>query len=121
MKKILTIIIAAVLVFSLSMSAAPRKKAEFKEVTFIVHLHCENCVNKVVENISFEKGVKDLKVSLEDQTVYVKYNAAKTSEQTLKAAIEKLGYPVTGKLEQGCDHPQGDSHEHSHDHHGHAH
>ncbi|MBR1960917.1 MAG: heavy-metal-associated domain-containing protein, partial [Bacteroidales bacterium] len=69
-----------------------RKKGEVKEVTFLVHLHCENCVKKVQENIAFEKGVKDLKVSLEDQTVAIKYDAAKTSEDTLKAAIEKLGY-----------------------------
>lgn len=76
-----------------------KKKAEVKEVTFLVHLHCENCVKKVQENIAFEKGVKDLKVSLEDQTVAVKYDPAKTSEEVLKAAIEKLGYPVNGKLD----------------------
>ena len=85
-----------------------KKKAELKEVTFHVHLHCANCVKKVEENIAFEKGVKDLKVSLDNQTVYIKYDAAKTSEATLKAAIEKLGYPVS------------DGHDHGH-HHGHAH
>ena len=73
-----------------------KKKGEIKEVTFNVHLHCENCVKKVQENIAFEKGVKDLHVCLEDQTVSLKYDAAKTSEETLKAAIEKLGYPVSG-------------------------
>ena len=85
-----------------------KKKAELKEVTFHVHLHCANCVKKVEENIAFEKGVKDLKVSLDNQTVYIKYDAAKTSEATLKAAIEELGYPVS------------DGHDHGH-HHGHAH
>lgn len=85
-----------------------KKKAELKEVTFHVHLHCANCVKKVEENIAFEKGVKDLKVSLDNQTVYIKYDAAKTSEATLKAAIEKLGYPVS------------DGHDHGH-HHDHAH
>lgn len=84
-----------------------KSKAELKEVTFHVHLHCANCVKKVEENIAFEKGVKDLKVSLDDQIVYIKYDAAKTSEATLKTAIEKLGYPVS------------DGHAH-HDHHGHA-
>ena len=90
-----------------------KKKGEVKEVTFLVHLHCENCVKKVQENIAFEKGVKDLKVSLDDQTVALKYDAAKTSEATLKAAIEKLGYPVSGVLEPGQ--------EHHHHHHGHDH
>ena len=85
-----------------------KKKAELNEVTFHVHLHCANCVKKVEENIAFEKGVKDLKVSLDNQTVYIKYDAAKTSEAALKAAIEELGYPVS------------DGHDHGH-HHGHAH
>ena len=84
MKKAIIIIITALMAFSVSLSAAPKKKAEVKEVTFSVHLHCQNCVNKVQENIAFEKGVKDLKISLGHQTVYIKYDAAKTSEQTLK-------------------------------------
>ena len=93
-----------------------KKKGEIKEVTFNVHLHCENCVKKVQENIAFEKGVKDLHVCLEDQTVSLKYDAAKTNEETLKAAIEKLGYPVSGKREGGHSH----GHDHGHDH-GHSH
>ena len=81
----------------------PLKKSK-KEVTFSVHLHCANCVKKVQENIAFEKGVKDLHVCLEDQAVTVKYDPAKTSEETLKAAIEKLGYKVSGKVEDGHHH-----------------
>lgn len=134
MKKTLILTIAAFMTLSLSSLDAyaaettetstltqkqkpSRKKGEVKEVTFLVHLHCENCVKKVQENIAFEKGVKDLKVSLEDQTVAIKYDAAKTSEDTLKVAIEKLGYPVNGKLEPG---QKVEHHHHDHDH-GHQH
>ena len=94
MKKTIAIVIAALMVFSVSMSAGPKKKGEIRNVKFNVHLHCENCVKKVQENIAFEKGVKDLEVSLEKQTVVVKYDAAKTSVETLKAAIQKLNVPV---------------------------
>lgn len=119
MKKTITLILAAMMTVSVSPAFAivsesvsvetsiqkkPKKKAEVKEVTFNVHLHCENCVKKVQENISFEKGVKDLHVCLEDQIVSIKYDASKTSEETLKAAIEKLGYPVDGKAEHGHNH-----------------
>ena len=122
MKRIITIAILALMTLSASAVAGPRKKAELKEVTFIVHLHCENCVNKVVENVSFEKGVKDLKVSLENQTVYVKYDVAKTSEETLKKSIESLGYPVSGTVKPGHEHGhEHHGHDHGHDHHGHAH
>ena len=132
MKKTLIIIMAAVMAFS----AAPvqafaadadmaaeqqnkkKKKGEVKDVTFSVYLHCENCVKKVQENIAFEKGVKGLEVSLENQTVAVKYDDAKTSEDVLKATIEKLGYPVSGKLEPVQKvHEHDHGHDHVHEHH----
>ena len=113
MKKSLIIIMAALIAFAVPSVAGPKKKVELKEVTFSVHLHCANCVKKVQENISFEKGVKDLHVCLEDQIVYVKYDAAKTNEETLKKSIEKLGYPVAGKVEQEGGHSHGHSHDHS--------
>ena len=93
-----------------------KQKSEIKGVTFNVELHCAGCVKKVQENLAFEKGVKDLHVCLEDQTVSLKYDASKTNEETLKAAIEKLGYPVSGKREGGHSH----GHDHGHDH-GHSH
>lgn len=88
-----------------------KKKAEIKEVVFNVHLHCENCVKKIRENISFEKGVKGLDVSLENQTVDIKYDAAKTNEATLKAAVESLGYPVKSTSDPAHDHHH-DGHQH---------
>lgn len=112
MKKIIAIIITAMLAFSAVAAAGPRKKVkDIREVTFAVHLHCQNCVNKVQENVAFEKGVKDLKVSLDDQTVYVRYDAARTDAETLKKSIESLGYPVSGVVEPGL------GHEHHHEHH----
>ncbi|MGN1233574.1 MAG: heavy-metal-associated domain-containing protein [Candidatus Cryptobacteroides sp.] len=73
------------------------KKAATKTVTFNVTMHCEKCVKKVNENIAFEKGVKDLVVSLDKKTVTVTYDPAKTDVAKLKAALEKLGYKVTLK------------------------
>ena len=119
MKKIITIILAASLALMVSDAAVaaslsvvssvndkkPAKvKGEIKEVTFHVHLHCNNCVNKVKENISFERGVKDLHVCLEDQIVSVKYDSSRTSEEILKNAIEKLGYKVDGTATHGHVH-----------------
>lgn len=81
-----------------------KKKGEVKEVTFDVHLHCENCVAKVFDNLSRAKGVKDLDISLEKQTVFIKYDDSKTSEAVLKETIEKLGYPVGGNHEHHHNH-----------------
>lgn len=69
-----------------------KKVKKTETVTFKVSMHCKNCVNKITDNISFIKGVEDLKVSLDQKTVAITYNPAKTDEATLQKAIEKLGY-----------------------------
>ena len=71
-----------------------KKVKKTETVTFKVSMHCKNCANKITENISFDKGVEDLKVSLDEKTVTITYNPAKTDEDTLQKAIEKLGYSV---------------------------
>lgn len=75
-------------------SAAARVKKQLQTVVFKTHLHCENCVKKVVENISYVKGVEDLKVSLENQTIVVTYDANKTDAGKLAKEINDLGYPA---------------------------
>ena len=123
MKKTIIIILSALAVFSVPASAAEsavsmeqvhkhskKVKAEIKDVTFNVEIHCENCLKKLQENIAFERGVKDLHICMEDQIVSIKYDSAKTNEETLKKAIEKLGVPVKGKSESGHDH----GHHHNH-------
>ena len=115
MKRIVIITLAALIGISLSAAEFTvndasvssqnfkKSKAEIKEVIFHAHLHCNNCVKKIQENISFEKGVKGLEVSLEKQTIAVRYDAAKTSVETLKAAIEKLNVPV-----KSVEYPKGE-------------
>ena len=108
MKRAIIIIIAALMALpTISMAdnkPAKKSKGEIKEVTF-------------------EKGVKDLKVTLEDKTVALKYDAAKTTETALKTSIEKLGYPVKGvlapgqKAEHNHEHHDHDGHDHGHHHH----
>jgi copper chaperone CopZ len=69
-------------------------------VVFDVNMSCNNCKTKIEKNIPFEKGVKDLIVSLDDKTVTIKYRNDKTSEDNLKKAIEKLGYTASRKAEE---------------------
>ena len=71
-----------------------KKVKKTETVTFKVNMHCKNCVAKITDNISFLKGVEDLKVSLDQKTVTITYNPSKTSESTLQKALEKLGYTV---------------------------
>ena len=73
-------------------------KKETKTVTFKTTMHCDNCVKKMTENLSFLRGVKDLKVSLDENVVTITYDPARTNEEVLAAAIRKLGYEAK-KLE----------------------
>jgi copper chaperone CopZ len=69
-----------------------KKKKKTEEVTFKVSMHCANCQAKIEKNITWEKGVKDLKVELNEQKVTVVYNPKKISEENLKKSIENLGF-----------------------------
>ena len=68
------------------------KKKKTEEVVFLTNLHCENCKKKIEKNISWEKGVKNLRIDLDDKKVTILYDPSKTTQEKLQAAIEKLGY-----------------------------
>lgn len=102
MKRAITVLF--VVIAALSFTAAPlfatpestsvqlQEKKKTQTVTFKTNIHCKNCVKKVYDNLSFERGVKDLKVSLDEKLVTITYDPSKTDEDTLAKALEKLGY-----------------------------
>jgi len=96
MKKNQLITAILLLVFSsLSLSAQEKNKKELKTVRFLTSIDCENCVNTIMKNVPFEKGVKDVKCDLATKEVSIKYQEDKTSSEKLKRSIEKLGYTAS--------------------------
>lgn len=92
MKRLFPLLLLTALFLALPASqAAPRKK-DLRTVVFATDMHCHNCVEKLTENLSFAKGVKDLAISLEQQRITITYDPAKTDEKTLAALIGRLGY-----------------------------
>lgn len=89
MKKIVIFAFATAL---LLVATAAKPKPVKRTVVYASTVECKNCEKKVMENISFEKGVKDVSVDLSDQTVKVVYDESKTDTLTLAKAIRKLGY-----------------------------
>ncbi len=91
--KISRILMAAVAVTSLSLSAM----AETVECVFTVNpkMVCNSCETKIKSNLRFEKGVKKITTSLERQEVTVCYNSDKTDEAHLIEAFGKIGYKAT--------------------------
>lgn len=97
MKTLVTFII---LTLGLTVSSfAQKAEKEIKEYTCNVNMDCHSCKAKIEKNIAFEKGVKDMEVILESNTVKIKYRTDKTSSENLKEAIIKLGYKVTNESE----------------------
>lgn len=66
-----------------------------KEVVVLsCDLHCQGCCDKIMKNIAFEKGVKDIVCDLKSKTVTVTFNPDKTDVPALLKAFEKIGKPA---------------------------
>ena len=89
MKK--AILISMALLMSLVV-IAQEKKHKTVDITFETSITCDNCVNTIMSSLPLEKGVKDVKCSLETKEVKVSYRSDKTDKETIKRALEKLGY-----------------------------
>ncbi len=94
----------SIITLVLLMVAMIASAKELKTVIFTTtpQMHCANCENKVKGNLRFEKGVKDIKTSTEEQKVYITYDAKKTDEAKLQKAFEKFGYKASGARQYGC-------------------
>ena len=66
-------------------------KANKQTVVLSCDLHCQGCCDKIMKNIAFEKGVKDLVCDLKTKTVTLTYDTRKTDLDTLLKAFDKIG------------------------------
>ena len=69
-------------------------KQDKQVVVLSCEIHCQGCCDKIMKNIAFEKGVKDIVCDLKTKTVTVTYDANKTDIPTLLKAFEKIGKPA---------------------------
>ena len=74
-----------------------RTKTNRQTVVLSCDLHCQGCCDKIMKNIAFEKGVKDLVCDLKTKTVTVTFDANKTDIPTLLKAFDKINKPATLK------------------------
>ncbi len=95
MKTIKRILVMVVMVMTVSFAANAqnsKKASKELEVKYSVSLHCESCKKKVEAALPYIKGVKDMKVDLEGQTIWIKYDNTKTDKDVLSKELKKLGY-----------------------------
>lgn len=91
MKKILFVCLAAALGLGIgSASAKDAKKASTVTTVFKTDIDCEHCAKRIMDNIPFEKGVKDVKVDVPSKTVTVVYDASKNDAEGLVKGFAKI-------------------------------
>lgn len=125
MKRLVIFLLAIMpMAFCLStMQAKPNKQ----KVVLYVDLHCQDCCDKILKNIPFDKtlknGVKDLVFDLEAKTVTVTYDANKTDVAAIQNAFAKIGKPASTQSPKCCSSQKCTTEhkcegEHQHHHHG---
>ena len=93
MKRLLIILLA---LLPMALAAKPDKQM----VVLSCDIHCQGCCDKIMKNIAYEKGVKDIVCDLKTKTVTVTYDANKTDTPTLLKAFDKIGKPAKVKGEE---------------------
>lgn len=91
--KRLPLVLCTLFLVSLSLFAAPNRQT----VVLSCDLHCQGCCDKIMKNIAFEKGVKDIQCDLKTKTVTLTFDANKTDLPSLLKAFDKIGKPAKVK------------------------
>ena len=83
-----------IMTLSITLMGVAAQAKDIKTVIFTTQpqMHCASCEKKIKGNLRYEKGVKRIDTSVEQQKVTVKYDADKTSAEKLQKAFKKFGY-----------------------------
>lgn len=55
-------------------------------------MHCQNCANRIIKNLSTMTGVDSLAPHLDQHRFFIRYDANRTSKAEISAALVKLGF-----------------------------
>lgn len=92
------IIVIALLVGITTINA---KEKESTVMFFIANMQGDNAKSRIEKAIPLEKGVKDLIFDLERQKLTIVYQLQKTTPESLRKSLEKMGYQVK-MVEKEC-------------------
>ncbi len=93
MKAFCMIMLALILSFGAN---AQKKKTEtivIKTKIYCDHcLECESCGDNITNSLGLSKGIKDVKINPEDNTITVKYNPKLTNPEAIRRTINNAGF-----------------------------
>lgn len=106
MRKKLRLIIAVMVMFLMSIGS----NAQNSKALYQCNFDCISCKDKVMKNIPYEKGVKNVDVDYENKLVIIEYKTNKNTVLDLQKALVKLGYhtqylgiPTSFSVNGNCD------------------
>ncbi|MFW5886225.1 MAG: heavy-metal-associated domain-containing protein [Bacteroidota bacterium] len=75
------------------------------EVILKTEMDCGSCASKVEKQLSFTKGVKNVKTDYVKDEVWIKYRSDKTTPEKLITSLDEIGYEaeVKGKKQNADD------------------
>ena len=100
MKKIVIILMAVALMACSHKAKQAEEKVSEAPAELVVNtldiggMTCEHCVMSVTKGINDLEGIAEVKVTLDDSTAVVKYDASVVNIDDIKAAVGKRGYRV---------------------------
>jgi copper chaperone CopZ len=92
MKTFFKLLAGLVIALNPLVSKSQEEMKKTATVRFLTSIECDNCVNRIMNNLPMEKGIRDVKCNLDTREVIVTYKTGKNDPLRIRKAIEKLGY-----------------------------
>lgn len=90
-KNFATQVLASILLL-LSLISYGQKTDKVKTIEIKTSIQCELCEERIMANLPFEKGIKDIHVDIPTKIVTVTYRPDKTDPEKIRLAISEIGY-----------------------------
>ncbi len=87
---ILTIVVIALTAISTSALAASKSKKNLATVNLTATIDCHHCVEKVMNFMPYQKGVKNVEVDLPTKQIEVEYDVRKADTTTIIKYLKKI-------------------------------
>lgn len=96
------LLLAATLAFFglLSLNANAQNANKTEKVTLECNVHCHSCKAKIMQQLPYEKGVKDVKVDVAKKEIEIEFKSDKNTTDDLIKALKKMGYEASLKKEK---------------------
>ncbi len=95
--KTLKIITTAIFLLISITTVYAKEKPKTIKVTYECNFDCHKCKEKVMKNIPYEKGVKQVVVDIPNKIVTISFRKDKNTIEGIKKALKNLDYEVKVK------------------------